>query len=198
MANLAISAAGAAVGFMFGGPTGAQLGWMLGSAVATSRTNIDQRTKLGDMRMQTAQWGTPIPYPFGMQRLAGNIIYADEKKEYPIKKRQGKGGPSITTSGYTITFAVALCAGPILGVSRVWANEKMIVDSSTTVKNLPGTLYLGDMTQMPDPTMEAILGSGNVPAYRGTSYIMFKDFDITEYGGVMPSLSFEVVRGADI
>lgn len=198
MANLVISGAGAAVGAMVGGPTGAQIGWMLGSAIATSRTEIDQRTKLGDMLQQTAQWGEPIPYIFGMQRVAGNIIWASEKKEYAIKKRQGKGGPKIVTSGFTISFAVALCAGPILGVSRVWANEKLIVDSSTTVQNLPGILYLGGLDQMPDPTMEAALGSGNVPAYRGTAYIVFRDFDITSYGAVVPSLSFEVVRGADI
>lgn len=197
MANLVISAASAVVGYMVGGPTGAQIGWMIGSAYASSRENIDQRT-IGDLKALTAQYGQPIAYIFGKQRVAGNVIWADEKKEYPIKKRQGKGGPSVTTSGYTISMAIGLCAGPILGVTKVWANEKLLVDASTESKPLIGEVYVGDLTQMPDPTIEAKEGAGNVPAYRGLAYIVLKDFDITSYGGVIPQFSFEVVRGATI
>lgn len=197
MSNLVISAAGAAVGYMVGGPTGAQIGWMLGSAYAASQENVDQR-QVGDMRIQTASYGAPIAYVFGKQRLAPNIFWSDEKKEYPIKKKQGKGGPSVTTSGYTISCAMGLCAGPILGVSKVWANEKLIIDASAGVMPLVGDLYLGDMTQMPDSTMVAKLGMGNVPAYRGLAYIVLKDFDVTSYGGVLPQFSFEVVRNATV
>ena len=86
MANLVISAAGAAVGYMVGGPTGAQIGWMLGSAV-TGKSDIDQR-KVADLNVQTAAYGAPIPFLFGKQRVAGNILWADEKKQYTVKTRQ--------------------------------------------------------------------------------------------------------------
>ena len=197
MSNLVISAAGAVAGWFIGGPTGAQIGWMAGSAYSASQQNVDQRT-VGDMKIQTAQYGAPIPYIFGKQRLAPNIIWADEKKEYPIKKKQGKGGPTVTTSGFTISCAMGLCAGPILGISKVWANEKLIIDSSTEVMPLVGTVYLGDMTQLPDATIVAKEGIGNVPAYRGLAYIVLKDFDVTGYGGALPQFSFEVVRGATL
>jgi hypothetical protein len=197
MSNLVISAAGAVVGWFVGGPTGAQMGWMIGSAYAASQEEIDQRT-VGDLRVMTAQYGAAIPYIFGKQRVAGNIIWADEKKHYDIKKKQGKGGPSVVTSGTTISMAIGLCAGPILGISKVWANEKLIIDSSTTVMPLVGEVYLGDLTQMPDPTIESKEGAGNVPAYRGLAYIVLTDFDITSYGGMIPQLSFEVVRGATL
>lgn len=41
--------------------------------------------------------------------------------------------------------------------------------------------YDGTQTE-PDPRMEAVLGVGNCPAYTGTAYIMFYDFDLTDYG----------------
>lgn len=198
MANLVISGAGAVAGYLVGGPTGAQIGWMLGSSVAAGRETIDQRT-VGDLRVTTSEYGAPIPYTFGKQRVSGNIIWAQEKKPYDIKTKSGSkgGGPTTVTTGYTVSFAIAICAGPILGISRVWNAEKLIVDSSTVATPLPGILYLGDLTQMPDPTMESDKGSGNVPAYRGIAYMVFKDFDLGT-SGVMPQLSFEVCRGATV
>lgn len=197
MANLVISGVGAGIGYLIGGPTGAQIGWMLGSATASSRGTIDQRT-IGDLKALTAQYGAPIPYVFGMQRVAGNVIWAQEKKPYDIKTKSGsKGGPTTVSTGYTISMAIALCAGPILGVSKVWANEALIVDSSETVKPLPGQLYLGGLDQLPDPTMTADKGAGNVPAYRGIAYIVLKDFDLGA-SGVIPQFSFEVCRGATV
>jgi hypothetical protein len=197
MANLAISAAGAVVGYMVGGPTGAQLGWMAGSAYAASRNPVDQR-QVANLHVQTAQWGEPIPFVFGLQRITGNIIWASEMKPYTITTRPGKGGQKVLTNGYKIDLAIGLCAGPIFGISKVWANEKLIIDSSVEAKPLVGELYLGDMLQEPDPTMVAALGAGNVPAYRGLAYIVLSDFDVTSYGAVVPQFSFEIARGGSI
>lgn len=54
-------------------------------------------------------------------------------------------------------------------------------------------VYLGTEEQLPDPTMEAILGVGNVPGYRGTTYVVFTDRDVTALGGRLENLTFEVV-----
>jgi hypothetical protein len=193
MANLIIPAAGAVIGGMIGGPTGAQMGWMLGSAYQTSTTEIDQRS-VGDLKIQTSSYGTPIPYVIGKQRLAGNIIWADNKKTYEIRNKTGKGGPTTVTTGYTISMLIGICAGPILGVSRVWSNGALIIDSRTEAKKLIGQLYLGDMTQLPDPTYQSIVGAVNAPAYRGLAYISLTDYDLGA-SGVVPQFSFEVVRG---
>ena len=197
MANLVISAAGAGIGYLIGGPTGAQIGWVIGSSVAAGNQTIDQRQVM-DMKVATAAYGAPMKYVIGKQRVSPNIIWADEKKTYTIEKKQGKGGPTVKTNGYTISLALGVCPGPVAGISKVWANEKLIIDSSVESKPLIGQFYPGNMTQMPDPTMEAILGAGNVPAYRGLCYIVLKDFDITGYGGVVPNISVEVCKGAEL
>lgn len=192
MANLIIPAASAGIGWMIGGPTGAQVGWMIGSSIQASRQTIEQPS-VGDLRIQTAQYGVPIPFVLGKQRVAGNIIWASEKKPYKIKQRTGKGGgPTVVTTGYKQDMAILLCKGPIAGVSRVWANNKLIIDGRTEARPLVGQLYLGTDSQNPDPTIEAAEGIGNVPAYRGLAYIVLSDFDLGVSGAV-PNFSFEVL-----
>ena len=104
------------------------------------------------------------------------------------------------TITYTLSFAVGICKGPILGITRVWADGALIVDGTTgspASKKMPGTLYLGNNTQTVDPVMEAVEGSGNVPAYRGLAYMVMEDFDLGPSGRV-PMLSFEVVKEAGL
>lgn len=193
MSNLIIPAATAGLGYMVGGPTGAQIGWMVGSAYQSSQQVIKQDA-VGDLRIQTAQYGTAIPYVVGKQRIAGNIIWASAKRPYNIDtKTSGKGGgPTVQSTGYRQDMAILLCKGPIAGITRVWANNKLIIDGRTAVKPLVGTLYVGTNTQLPDTTMESAMGVSNVPAYTGLAYIVIQDFDLGTSGAV-PNFSFEIL-----
>lgn len=193
MSNLVISGIGAVVGGMIGGPTGAQLGWMLGSYLSSNDPDKMQQAQVGDLRVQTSAFGKSIPVVFGSQRIAGNIIWAADKTTYDIKP--SKNAP--TQKGYKVSMAIALCKGEIAGVSKVWANGKLIVDSSTTPKPLIGQLYNGGNSQNPDPTMENALGAGNVPAYRGLAYIVLTDYDLGTSGQI-PIFSFEVNKRGGI
>jgi hypothetical protein len=85
-----------------------------------------------------------------------------------------------------------LCKGPILGITRVWAQNSCIVDGRSGAKPLIGKVYTGSNDQEPDTTMEDALGVGNVPAYRGLAYIMLHDFDLGTTGA-LPQFSFEVI-----
>jgi hypothetical protein len=53
--------------------------------------------------------------------------------------------------------------------------------------------YNGSETQNPDPHIESIDGVGNVPAYRGTCYVVFNQYTIPD--GNMPQFTFEVDEG---
>lgn len=207
MTQLAISAGGALAGFVGGsffgqGALGAQLGWTMASYLSAD-TNMDSSQQtIADLRLQTAQYGIGIPIVIGSERVTGNIIWASEKVPYQTKSVMGggKGGGTSTTTtstGYKASFAIALCKGPILGISKVWQDGKLIVDSSTATKPLIGTLYTGTNTQTADSTMQSYLGAGNVPAYRGLAYIICSNFDLGQAGRI-PTFSFEVLRSGGI
>ena len=196
MSTLVIPAGAALVGYTFFGPTGAQIGWMLGSAYQASKQEIVQGT-VGDLKIQTSSYGGAIPLIVGRQRIAGNIIWAADKKTYQKKHKAGKGGPTTVTTGYTMSCLIGLCKGPILGISRVWADGVLIIDARDSSKPLIGQLYTGSMNQMPDPTYESHVGAGNAPAYRGLAYISLTDFDLGVSGRV-PQFSFEVVTGGTL
>lgn len=197
MTQLAISAVAGIGGYMVGGPTGAMLGWTIASSLTADNPNNANQQTIADLRLQTAQYGIDIPVVYGRERVTGNIIWATDKTPYQSKSVMGggKGGSSntTTTTGYKASFAIALCKGPILGISKIWQEGQLIVDSSTSSKPLIGTLYTGTTSQNPDSVMQSYLGAGNVPAYRGIAYIVCHNFDLGQAGRI-PTFSFEVLR----
>src|SRR5574343_324006 len=138
----------------------------------------------------------------------------------------GKGGGATSvTYTYTADFALALCEGPIDAVRKIWCDGKLIYDVSEptaeeqaiadgggfladkvaalqasldkTVKG-GGTLriYLGTETQLPDSLIEADLGAGNAPAYRGVCYLLFDNLALEDFGNRIPNITAEVVTGS--
>lgn len=196
MAQLIIPAAGAAAGWWVGGSTGASIGWAIGSMLSTEDQEITMPS-IGDLRVQTSQAGVMIPYVAGTQRLAGNIIWAADKVARQVTQRSGgKGGfvssPATETvvTTYSISMAIAICRGPILGIRRVWEDGTLKAEAGSGQTKLPGTLYNGTQTT-PDPTI--VSAEGAAPSYNGIAYMVFEDFDLGASGRV-PQFSFEVVR----
>ena len=170
--------------------------------------------RINDKSVQASTYGIPIPIIYGTTRVAGNIIWAEDLREVP-NDSGGKGGPPTTETTYSYfgTFAVSLCANEITAVRKVWADGHLIYDASDGNSGplgltasqawlahvnvddvaMPMLVYPGSETQMPDPTMEAYLGVGQVPAYRGQAYAVFTDFPLERFGNRIPNLSFEVV-----
>mgnify|MGYP001159251351 CR=1 FL=1 len=137
----------------------------------------------------------------------------------------GGGGTTSVTYTYTADFASSLCEGPIDAVRKIWCDGKLIYDVSEptaeeqaiadgggyladkvaalqasldkTVKG-GGTLriHLGSETQLPDPLIEADLGAGNAPAYRGVCYLLFDNLALEDFGNRIPNITAEVVTGS--
>ena len=206
MATLLLGAVGSAIGGSFGGSilglSGAAIGGMIGSGVGSmvdswivSSMMPGQRiegARMDSLRMTSASEGVVIPRLYGRMRVGGNIIWATDFREEVSTTRQGGGkggGPKVTTTEYSYfaSFAVALCEGAIAGIGRIWADGEVLDLSGVTWR-----WYPGDEAQMPDPFIEAKMGAGATPGYRGTAYVVFEELPLSRFGNRLPQLSFEV------
>lgn len=218
MARIALAVAGGIIGAVIGGPAGAELGFslgnILGAALFPPKLPTQYGPRLNDKQVTSAADGEPIPWGYGGFRIAGNIIWAAPIKEIKNTQHQSaKGGPTQTTVSYTYTcsFAIAFCEGPGT-ILRIWADSKLIYDTTgktavtldtgvtssggvaQTVRFTP-TIYPGDNLQGPDPTIQAALGIGSTPGYRGLVYAVFTDFPLADFGNRIPSIRAEISTG---
>lgn len=168
---------------------------------------------IGDISRQTAKEGDPRVIVWGRVRAIGaNLIHCQE----PVKRwiltyaeqQGGKGGNSKKQKVYTEhtyrTYALGICEGPISGITRIWKNGALVYDARANdwgAQNNPvfmadAKIYLGGWDQMPCPDLQAIWG--DVPAYRGTAYIVFINQDLTDTRGAIPQYQFEVERAEGV
>lgn len=210
MAVLAVSVLGAGVGAFFGQPA---IGWTIGSIAGQALFGQKRRTsgtpELEDLAIQSGSYGTPIPRIWGIGRVRGIDIWQSKRHSTKHKDNvggKGGGGQTVVSYTYSIDMAVALCEGPIDAVRKIWMNGKLVYDKSTdaTAESLLANnklwrevrVYLGGSSQEPDTLLESYLGVGNVPAYRGTAYLVIENLQLEEFGNTPPNITAEVLDGA--
>jgi hypothetical protein len=200
----AFTVVGTVIGAYFGNPAlGATIGSMVGGYVDPVKV---KGPRLTDAQQQTSQDGVPIPLTFGVVRIQGNIIVTGPLTEHKHKD-DGKGsGTETTTYTYTRTYAIGICEGPIGGIRRVWKNGKLVMDATPPSEGADvhdrlaffrffdnHVLYLGDENQVVDGELEAAVGAGKIPAFRGLAYMVAVDEDVTDTAGAIPTFEFEVI-----
>lgn len=121
--------------------------------------------------------------------LAGDAPRLVAAGAWPMPSRRVAGIAVDFTAGYsyTVSFAVALCEGPVTRIGRVWADGKPL-----SLADLTWRLHKGEGDQNADPLIEAVEGA--TPAYRGVAYVVFEEMDLTPFGNRVPQLSFEVFK----
>lgn len=168
---------------------------------------------LGELSQQTAKEGEPRPIAYGICRPIGtNVIYQSQPIRRMVKtyagKAGGKGGSKKKKQYQDVEhvyryYALRVCEGPITGYRRIWRNGTLVYDarkgSAWGAKNnhlffKSYRLYTGTWDQMPDPAMQSMLKTTDIPAFRGTAYLMAVNEDLTDFGGAIPQWQFEVVR----
>lgn len=188
------------------------VGGYIGSSFDTYHT---PGPRLGDLALQTSQEGAPRPIVYGTpQPFSGNLMQSGEPIRIVVEEDTGggKGGPSYTTDRERAfqTFAIRICEGnENLKLLRFWVEGKLAysafgegleADSITTQSKF--TFHPGGEDEMPDPVLEALPvanggGVGNTIAYRGTCYIVFDNFEITNFGRI-PQFSWQVSTSATV
>ncbi len=200
---------GSIVGFVIGAFVGyPQLGALIGGLIggAIDPTKIEG-PHIGDGRPQTSNEGEPIAWILGTPDwVQGNIVQISEVREVK-KEDDGKGGPVQVTyqarQDYCIMAAESceIRNSTIVGVLMVRVNGLIVYDmrpgSNMGAENAKflehHVFYYGHEDQMPNPTMEAISGVGNTPAYRGVFTMIGFDVDLTPYGNAIPTYEFILV-----
>lgn len=195
MAQVILGGIGAAVGGGVGRAVGAALGGVVDRGLIGALSPARQLgPRLETLRVQSTAEGTPMACAFGRARVTGQLIWAARFLEQRHESGGGKGGPRTVDYAYSLSFAVAVCEGPIDGIGRIWADGKLMDQTGVTMR-----VYRGTQDQMPDPLIEAVeappdADPGEAPAYRGTAYVVFEDLPLDAFGDRVPQLSFEVFR----
>ncbi len=206
MATILLSAAGAAIGGSLGGSVlglsmtalgrfaGASLGRAIDQSIMGAGSSTVEQGKVERFRLTSSGEGDPVAQLFGRMRVAGQVIWATQFSESVTTTGGGKGapsGPKTNAYTYSVSLAIGLCEGVISGVGRVWADGVEVNPDDLGMR-----VYTGSQDQMPDPKIEAVEGAGQVPAYRGTAYLVLEDLDLAQFGNRVPQFEFEVMRPA--
>ena len=205
MASIVLSAAGQAVLPGIGGTVLGALG-RYGGGIVDQKIGLTGGRKISgprleSLKVQDSRYGAGIPVIYGRARVAGQVIWASALIETAHEDHVGGGGKggggsvSATRYAYSVHCAVAIGSGPLARLASVWADGKVIYDGLNWKNGLADSAqyYSGDALQNPDPVLEAALGTGNVPAYRGVAYVVFENLQLADFGNRLPNLTFEII-----
>lgn len=212
-----IPGVGTSVGIALGAAIGGALGGYIGNVLFPDKVNPNSPPppKPHENRVQISTYGKSIPIVYESSRLSGNIIYMQPVQITLVQSKHRDNGIRYFeyTKTYTSTFAIAFCEGPVSGISRIWVNNDIFADyrdpagefypagstalasanlaTSIAREEVYFTIYTGTEIQDSDPSISAILGATETPAYRGIVYIVFKDFPVGEFTGI-PQIEVEI------
>jgi hypothetical protein len=133
MATLTLGLVGAGIGSVTG--VGAGAGWTLGTSlgqVLFPETADGGGSQLGDLKLSGASYGRPIPHVYGTLRLGGTVIWTSGWRLNRIPAEGGgKGGGSSRPAGtsYSSSFAVAIAAGEMAALLKIWADGTVLYDA---------------------------------------------------------------------
>lgn len=165
--------------------------------------------KIQNVLLQGASEGQDMKRCYGpFCRTSGDLIWQSPFKVDKIvtsgggggggKGFGGGGGVTSTTYEASVSVAIAVCRNQTNNIKKIWADSKVIYEAGIKDKRVEDIVFhLGTATQDPDSTIEAFEGAGNVPAYRGVTYVVFKNLKLRDFGNRIPRFTFLVEEKYD-
>lgn len=194
-----------AQGYEAGFAIGAALGGIAGSYIDPI---LIQGNRVGDNNIQVAAEGGARAIIFGQACVTNTCVVARGNRVVTKKKSSNGKGSSGATQNESVSWTFAIGLGEAIPnsiVTRIWQDENLVYDitSSTTMSDSDNAayakkfrMYKGDEDQLPDADLQVFLGS-DTPYFRGTSYVVFPNFDLTQQAERIPIFKFEVVTYPD-
>ena len=161
---------------------------------------VQEGPRLRDLGVSSSAYGEVRPIGFGSFRMGGNMIWSpglreivrEERQDAPGKGGSGGGSQTTRTYEYRASFAIGFGEGPANKILKIWADSKLVYDATgetTGLGKFRFRFHPGDETQLPDPLIEADVGVGQAPAYRGEVYIVCDDWPLADFGNRVPNIS---------
>lgn len=204
MASLALGI----VGGIFG-PVGAFIGAAVGGLIdnllifpALFPAPNTEGPRVDGISVTSANEGTPMNWSLGPRvRVGGAILWMSDLEEVARENEIGKGGgPSNTTYEYFASVAIGFGeAKPqtFEAVRQILADAKSVYNRGRSSFYDDITLYDGSQTT-PDPYLESVLGSGNVPAFFSQIYVVVQRLFIGEFGNRVPNFQGFLRQNGDM
>jgi hypothetical protein len=203
MARQVLPIVGAVVGAYFGNPQlGYAIGAMIGNAVDPQRL---KGPRLREGPAQSYGEGAYRQVVYGTSWIwETQVLEVGPIRRVTVEEQQGKGGGPIIESdrGYQ-TFAIGL-GEPLEAIRVIRMDGKIVYDVRPTSTILAESaafaerfrFYTGAEDQLPDPDLEALPGNGvgNTAYYRGTAYLVFPNYDVTDLAGRIPTVEVEGMK----
>ena len=168
--------------------------------------------RLDDLNLKGSRYGESLPFALGKNRLSLNTVWCTPLVEHittTSQKSGGKGGGGskvkTTTYSYTADFGGVLSNNPQAYPLRIFFDKELVWEYDVGAPALSGNLIGGgsfeflsgeDIYQPPPAIVEAFLGGGNSPAYRGRASIWFNDINVVT--GTRPNVEVECVSSPGI
>lgn len=184
---------GAFLGNLIG--IGANIGFLVGSFIYSLFFKKESNIKGGaleSLTVNTSSADAPVPRPYGTVPVGVRYIYPPKVD----RVTDGRGQEQ-----RYLTADMLLCEGPIKGIKRIFANDELLVDLSSTSTVEESTalfmhhskFYFGERSD-PDPTILALLGDGAVyPTYPGFARIVLNRYPLAQFNESVPEWRIEVI-----
>jgi hypothetical protein len=190
---------------------GYQAGFALGAAIGgIAGSYIDpiliQGNKVGDQKFQVAAEGGARAIMYGRACVQATCVIARGNRKVVNTKTSNGKGSSGSTQNETVHWTFAIGIGeaiPGSSIARIWQDETLVYDilgdsSVSVADNIKFAekyrFYDGAETQLPDPDLQVFLGE-DTPYFRGTAYVVFPNFDLTNTAERVPTFKFEILNG---
>lgn len=180
------------------GLSGGAFGWLAGSLLSSLifKPPAQQGPRLQDLTITGTDYGQTIPWVAGSPRLAPTYVWVSQLREIANTQKVGKGGgQKVTNYTYECDVMLRLTENITEGVARDWINSELVRNGLTLKDGLWSviTVYTGESDQLPDPTYEAAVGSGNAPAYRGGTTIVITGLQLGG-GKQLPNFEHQITK----
>lgn len=202
VAAIATDGTATAQGYEAGFAIGAAIGGIAGSYIDPI---LIQGNTVGDNNIQTAAEGGARAIMFGQVCVQATCVIARGNRKVVKKKTSNGKGSSGSTQNETVTWTFAIGLGEAVlnsMITRIWQDENLVFDISSTSTmsdddnskfRAKFRYYDGGESQLPDPDLQVFL-EDQTPYFRGTAYVVFPNFDLTQTAERVPNFKFELIN----